>query len=191
MLRIALKEWAIVCDLLLSGEQVVLLRKGGVHEEAGPGRFRLEHDRFALFPAWEHQKPGWIKPRFRDRVQTYEREPTQIALRGFGVAGRIWEVPSRAAFDELDDLHGWEQPQVDMRFDYKPQRPLYLLAIRAYRSEHPKSIDVDPRYWGCKSWVDLRPEHAIDDVAAEPVLSDNEFAAVIDRIESVFSTGGD
>ena len=59
MLRIALKEWAVICDLLLAGEQAILLRKGGVHEGTGPGQFRLEHDRFALFPAWGASESGW------------------------------------------------------------------------------------------------------------------------------------
>src|SRR5690606_840280 len=54
MLTVALKEWAVVCDLLLEGKCSLLLRKGGVHEDRGPGRFELEHERFTLYPAWEH-----------------------------------------------------------------------------------------------------------------------------------------
>lgn len=186
MLNIALKEWAVVCDLLLSGEQVVLLRKGGVYEDAGPGRFRLEHERFALFPAWEHQKPDWIKPRYRGRVEVYAHEPQRMTLRGFGVAERIWSVPSREAFDRLGDLHGWESPQIDMRFNYKPDRPLYLLAVRAYVLADPVEIEVDPLYWGCKSWVDLKLEHAVDDARARVVLSDRSFEAVTERIDACF-----
>lgn len=187
MLDIALKEWAVICDLLLSGEQVILLRKGGVHEDAGPGRFRLEHNRFVFFPAWEHQKPDWIKPGFRDRVEVFDHEPERMTLRGFGVAERIWQVPSRVAFDRLDDLHGWERPQIDMRFNYKPERPLYLLAVRAYTLIVPKEIEVDPRYWGCKSWVDLKPEHTIDDSVANPVIGDDGFAKVVGRIDHTFA----
>ncbi|MEL7089128.1 MAG: DUF1802 family protein [Planctomycetota bacterium] len=65
MIDIALKEWACVCDLLLEGKTCLLLRKGGVHEYDGPGRFKLEYDRFALFPAWEHENLDWIKPGLR------------------------------------------------------------------------------------------------------------------------------
>jgi hypothetical protein len=31
--NIALKEWAVVCDELLAGRQVILLRKGGILEQ--------------------------------------------------------------------------------------------------------------------------------------------------------------
>lgn len=183
MLDLALKEWAIITDLLLTGEQVILLRKGGIHEEQGPGRFRLEHERFALFPAWEHQKPDWLKPPYQDRCETFEQEPTHLTLKCFGEAAKIWEVPSRAAFDRLDDLHAWDTPQIDMRFNYKPDRPLYLVAVRAYRLAQPKSIPMDDAYWGCKSWVPLRPEDAVDDMNAEPVLDAETFASVIHRID--------
>ena len=60
MIEIALKEWAVICDLLVAGEQAILLRKGGIEEAEGPGRFRLKVRRFVLFPAWMHQLPERI-----------------------------------------------------------------------------------------------------------------------------------
>ena len=62
LVNLALKEWAVVGDLVADGRCALLLRKGGVHEDTGPGRFRLEHERFLLFPAWEHERLDWIKP---------------------------------------------------------------------------------------------------------------------------------
>ena len=54
--RTALKEWAVACEALGRGEQVLLLRKGGISEE---GReFRIEHPEFLLFPTFEHQRTG-------------------------------------------------------------------------------------------------------------------------------------
>ena len=38
MLDLALKEWAVICDLLATGRQTLVLRKGGIAEEQGPGR---------------------------------------------------------------------------------------------------------------------------------------------------------
>src|SRR3954447_14252178 len=49
----ALKEWASVISVLSTGQQVVLLRKGGI-VEAKRG-FELLHPEFLLFPAFEHQ----------------------------------------------------------------------------------------------------------------------------------------
>jgi hypothetical protein len=183
MLHIALKEWAVVCDLLVEGRLAILLRKGGIHEDTGPGRFRLEYDRFALFPAWEHQDPGRIKPAWRGRVEVFDAEPSELTIKGYAFAERIWEVPSRAAFDRLDDLHCWTGPQIDMRFGYKPDRPLYLLALRTYRLERERTIVNTPRYAGCKSWVDLDPRDHINEMFGVAAMDDAAFTSLVTRVD--------
>lgn len=185
MLHAALKEWSIVCDLLSEGRLAILLRKGGIHEEAGPGEFRLEHPRFALFPSWAHQKPEMIKPAFRERVRVTP-EPAEVTFRTVAEAARIWEVPGRAAFDQLDDLHCWTKPQIDMRFDYKPDKPLYLVAVRCYTLAEPRTVTNDWSYGGCKSWVPLKESDAVDDSGATPAMSDADFQSLVRRIESSF-----
>ncbi len=54
-----LKEWATICNALERGRQIVLLRKGGIHESAG--EFELEHREFLLFPTYLHQKLEMLK----------------------------------------------------------------------------------------------------------------------------------
>lgn len=188
MLDTALKEWAIVCDLLAQGRMALVLRKGGVHEEAGPGRFRLEHDRFVLFPAWEHENLDWIKPAYRIRDEPIEGEPDEVSLQAYAEVARIWEVPSRAAFDTLDDLHPWTAGQIDMRFGYKPDRPLYLLALRVFKLPGAKVIPNRPAFAGCRSWVPLPPEDAADPAGATPAMDDNAMAALIGRVDRVFAS---
>ncbi|MCC6681722.1 MAG: DUF1802 family protein [Phycisphaeraceae bacterium] len=190
MLTIALKEWAVVCDLLVEGGLAIVLRKGGIHEEGGPGRFKLEVERFALFPAWEHQDPRKLKQAYQSRVKTFGQEPSELLIRGYAEAARIWQVPSREAFDQLDDLHCWTSEQIDMRFNYKPDRPIYLLALRAFRLPDAKLIANQPRYAGCKSWVDLDEADAIDESGAMPAMSDDAFAALLERIEKSMATDG-
>lgn len=189
MLNVALKEWAVVCELLLEGELAVLLRKGGIHERGGAGVFELEHPRFALFPAWLHQVPNRMKPAYRDRVQRFREEPAEVTLRGVGAVEHIWQVPSREAFDQLDDLHCWSRPQIDMRFRYKPERPLYLMAVRVHRLDEPKRIVNRESYAGCRSWVPLAAEDAVDDAKMEPALTLEAFAAVVERINETFGVG--
>ena len=188
MIRVALKEWSIVCDLLLEGQLSILLRKGGIHEEGGPGEFRLEHPRFALFPSWAHQKPEMIKLQLRDRVRVLP-EPAQVTFHAIADAARIWQVPSRTAFDQLDDLHCWSAAQIDMRFNYKPDKPLYLVAVRCHRLARPQTIDNDWSYGGCKSWVPLKESDAVDDSGATPALSDAQFDALIHRIDESIRSG--
>src|SRR6202051_3543353 len=52
---IAFKEWAVTVRALAEGEQLITLRKGGIREPGKP--FRLAHERFFLYPTFDHQ-PG-------------------------------------------------------------------------------------------------------------------------------------
>jgi hypothetical protein len=178
----ALKEWSIVCDLLQEAKLALLLRKGGIHESSGPGVFELEHPWFALFPSWAHQKPEMIKPEHRPRVQVIA-EPPSIPLNAFAHAARIWQIHSRASFDHLEPLHCWTKAQIDMRFDYKPQNPLYLMAVRVYRLPLPATIPNHAEYAGCKSWVPLRPDEEPQALPAQPVMTDDAFASLIAQVD--------
>lgn len=181
MLNVALKEWCIVCDLLLEGKLAILLRKGGISEPGGAGVFELEYPRFALWPSWAHQMPDRIKPEHRDRVQVLD-EPFEQTITGIADAVKIWEVPSREAFDSLDDLHCWAKPQIDMRFDYKPEKPLYLMALRAWRLSEPQTVLNVPDYAGCRSWVPLAEQDAINDSNLIPTMDDEKFESILNRV---------
>ena len=56
---IAFKEWAVTVRALAEGEQLITLRKGGVREERKP--FEFEHDRFFLYPTFEHQRNDVVR----------------------------------------------------------------------------------------------------------------------------------
>jgi hypothetical protein len=58
----ALKEWSVTVDSLLAGRQILLLRKGGIHEQHNG--FHLEHRRFFLFPTHVHQSLHTLHPSF-------------------------------------------------------------------------------------------------------------------------------
>lgn len=188
MLNIALKEWSVVCDLMLEGRLAILLRKGGIAESGGPGVFVLEHPRFVLFPSWAHQQPHMIKAAFRDRVERFESEPPQITFRALAAVEKIWPVTDREKFDQLEDLHCWSDPQIDMRFQYRPLRPLVLLAVRVYRLERPKAIRNCPEYGGCRSWVELHEGDEVEDQGAEPVLDGGRFVRIVERIDDALGS---
>ncbi|HZE05054.1 MAG TPA: DUF1802 family protein, partial [Solirubrobacteraceae bacterium] len=50
---IAFKEWAVTVRALAEGEQLLTLRKGGIREPEK--HFKLEHERFFLYPTFDHQ----------------------------------------------------------------------------------------------------------------------------------------
>ncbi len=167
-LHVALKEWAVVCAALESGQQAILLRKGGIHEAGG--EFELENREFLLFPTYLHQSARMLKDAAQSGLETRTAEPAEVRLSAAGVVTDIIPVPSRARMDALDDEHIWAAPLIDMRFSYKPENPLYLLLVRAYQLHAPLTVANTPAYAGCKSWVPL--EHAVATGDALPVLDD-------------------
>ncbi|QDU72161.1 DUF1802 family protein [Mucisphaera calidilacus] len=182
MLTHALKDWHAVTNLLAQGEVCLTLRKGGIHEPSGPGVFELEHPRFLLYPAYEHQKPEGIRPEFRHLI-TDTTEPDRVTLTAWAAAEAIWIAPDRDRLEPLRDLLAWDTPQIDMRFDYKPDRPVYAVLLNVTRLPQPVTVDNRPEYRGCRSWVPLHPD---DETPPEgtPALTHDHLAAARDRIET-------
>lgn len=170
-LPVALKEWASVCEALGRGRQMILLRKGGIYEAGG--EFEIEHRQFLLFPTYLHQNAAMLKSEHRAELKKVSAEPQKIHISLAAEITDIVPMPKRTAMDALDDEHIWTAPLIDMRFNYRPQNPLYLLLVRAYRLGRAVTIDNTPAYAGCKSWVPL--ESAVDTANATAVLDDGEF----------------
>jgi hypothetical protein len=170
-LQVALKEWASVCGALSRGRQIILLRKGGIYESAG--EFEVERRQFLLFPTYLHQNAAMLKSDERAGLLKLSAEPQKIEISLAGSITDIVAMTSRAAMDALDDEHIWTRPLIDMRFNYRPENPLYLLLVRAYRLARAVTIDNTPAYAGCKSWVPL--QRTIETAGAEAVLNDAEY----------------
>lgn len=183
----ALKEWAVVCDLLAGGRIALLPRKGGIREWGGPGVFELEHRDFFLFPTREHEKPDRIKPDFLLHACGCSGNGDTVKIGARATAEKIWRVPSRAAFDRLDDLHPWLPPAIDMRFDYKPENPLYLVALRVRKLNTPLAIPHRESYRGCRSWVPLEPEDVPDTAGETPAMDDARFSEILGRVNTAFA----
>ena len=56
---IAFKEWAVTVRALAEGEQLITLRKGGIGES--DRHFALDHDRFFLYPTFDHQRYDLVR----------------------------------------------------------------------------------------------------------------------------------
>jgi hypothetical protein len=170
-LQVALKDWAVVCEALSSGRQMILLRKGGIYEAAG--EFEVENREFLLFPTYLHQNAQMLKEDARSGLEKRSEEPKEIPISAAGVVTDIVQLKSREQMARIDDEHVWAKPLIEMRFNYRPENPLYLLLVRAHRLVEPLTIANTPAYAGCKSWVPL--DQAIEVGGALPVLDDARF----------------
>jgi hypothetical protein len=170
-LSVALKEWSIVCRALAEGRQIILLRKGGIHDRGG--RFELEHQSFLLFPTWLHQRPELLKLPEAEALERVVAEPDTVSIAAAAEVTDIVPLTSRAAMARLDDQHIWSEELISQRFDYKPANPLYLLLVRVYLLEQSVTLENTPAFAGCRSWVPLPV--SIPAASAVPVLADESY----------------
>jgi hypothetical protein len=178
-----LKEWDSVVRALADGRQTVLLRKGGIHETEG--RFEIERRTFVLFPTWLHQRIDWVKPADRGGVHPRTSEPDEIDLAACAEVTDIVRVARRPQIDAIDDELIYLPPLIDMRFNYKPHNPLYVLIVRAWRLPEPVRIANTAEYAGCKSWVPF--VEPIDISGATPAIEDTAFASRQSRLIQILS----
>src|SRR5438477_10134312 len=110
MLRHALKEWAVICRALEEGRQAILLRKGGIAEDAG--EFRVEHTRFWLFPTYVHQQRNGIKPEAMPLLEDVEKSRPSanvVRLAHFAEVTGVYHVHQLFGVLLLEDMHVWSE----------------------------------------------------------------------------------
>lgn len=170
----AFKEWAIIVDALGRGEQILLLRKGGIHEDRGG--FRPEHLRFFLFPTRYHQQRECVIPsaqaRF-DEILLLRPAAETVRLEFGAELVEARRLQSLARAEALRRQHIWREEVIARRFDWGSERTIHALAVRVFRLARALEIPMTRAYGGCKSWVDLECDLTTD--GAVPVLSDAAF----------------
>jgi hypothetical protein len=166
-MMIGFKEWALVCEELGSGRQSIILRKGGIAE--GREGFRFQHPQFLLMPTLFHEQVSKLKvpadtvlPKLKDGLHTLSHMARVEWTRDL----TDWEQIRR-----LDGFHIWNERVIRERYEYDAKQGVSLAFVRVYALRDSVSFPDEPRFGGCRSWVNL-PEipatgHAL------PVLDDS------------------
>lgn len=176
--EVALKEWAVTIQALAAGDQLILVRKGGILEETR--QFRLEETSFYLYPTYEHQRKELVKKEYRETLEQtkagIELPPKEVTItHAAHVTDDIAIREDAAALKRIDPFHILTHDYAQERLLWQPSEPLHILVVRAYRVTDPKTIPVESAYIGCKSWLTLA--NPIADTDLEPVLTDEQFLA--------------
>lgn len=184
--RLALKEWAVTVAALREGRQVLLLRKGGIHEPGG--ELKVRGRELFLFPAYEHQRQDLLKPEAARRYAAHldparEREES-VVLDAFARLEEVLELAEARLAFRLAEHHIWTEEYVRQRVEYKPERPLQVYVLRVHALLERVAIPRVPRYAGCRSWVDLEEEVQ---AAARPVLDDAAFARRLEAVRGLLA----
>lgn len=171
---VALKEWATVLAAMARGEQILLMRKGGL-VEPGSG-FELVSTSFVFYPTFEHQAVTYLRDPYQasfDEALRARAPEGHVRIDLGGVVVSSMQSRDPGIVERLAPFHIYNQSFVSQRLKWQPEQPLVLVAVRAFRLMTPQLLPVSPRYAGCKSWVDLETPLPLGDV--RPVLDDAAF----------------
>src|ERR1041385_7305373 len=172
-MRIAFKEWAVDVDGLGRGDQIIVLRKGGISE--GRSGFQMEHNRFFLFPTMFHQQRESVQSAAQLRYDALapKLSPDFVRIEIF-VEVVDWKLlDSLDAALRLRGQHIWREEVIRNRFGWGKSESIYALAVRAFRLPLPAELPMRAEYSGCKSWIEC--DEPISPDGAQPVLTDREF----------------
>ena len=97
---IAFKEWAVTVRALAEGEQLLTLRKGGIREP--DKHFKLEYERFFLYPTFDHQCSELVRESHQPELvralelevsahhRTDDRKSRRCGIEGSCVTWKLW-----------------------------------------------------------------------------------------------------
>ena len=160
----ALKEWSNVVGALGRGEQVILIRKGGLADPS----FGVEAERFYLYPTYFHQ--GEAEAR------------ASVTITHWCEVVRTWSVQELAALERLGPLVAIPMETLEARYRFRPDQALYVIAVRTWKLATPAEVRYRDEYGGCRSWISVDDE--IDIHGSTPVLGEAELLAKIRDVES-------
>jgi len=175
---IALKEWAIICKALEDGKQMLLLRKGGIMEYRKG--FEVKHNEFLLYPTFEHQSIESIKDEYKEKIKEISEEhnisyynnnrkkidendnnfntASNNIIKLLAKVEDVIEISDKFTISELRDYHIWSDEYVTMRMNYNPSKPMNVLLLRIYKIRKPLIVDINDKWAGCKSWIDIETD---------------------------------
>jgi len=181
---VALKEWAAVLEAMARGEQLLLIRKGGLIEP-GSG-FELRSTSFVLYPTFEHQTVNYLRSPYQRYMEEALRQRAPEGRVRIGLFGEaVHSMPSRdpAIVERLRAFHIYNDAFLSQRLKWQPDQPLMIVIIRAFRFGAPHLLAVAPHYAGCKSWVELESPVSLEGL--QPVLEPSVFQQRLKAIEAL------
>ena len=168
------------------GEQLVLVRKGGLIEP-GSG-FELVSTTFVFYPTFEHQAVSYVRDPHQSSFESALRARApdgHIRIELGGVAVSCVQSRDPSLIERLAPFHIYHPTFVSQRLKWQPNQPVAIIVVRAFRLATPQMLPVSPRYAGCRSWVELEAPLALGEI--QPVLDDVTFQRRLRDLTALFS----
>lgn len=174
-------------DALGRGEQIIILRKGGISE--GCGGFKVEHERFLLFPTLFHQQRESVIESAQARYNEISpglAKADRVRIEFYGEVVDWRELTSLQDAERLRGQHIWRDEVIAERFDWGRKKEIYAMAIRVWRLADGYELPMRESYGGCKSWIELEEQISTD--GARPVLTEEQFGKQLKKFQSALQS---
>ena len=197
---IAIKEWAVTIRALSEGEQLLIFRSDGENED-----FALEHQRFFLFPTFEHDRNDVVRgahvPELRRALEEGVwpdgdppisaltqpggiEQPDRVRVRAWAEVAGQYTITNQRAISELSPFYIWTPDYARKRLGWRRGTPLHVTLLRTHRIPRPVTIRVRPEHDFGPDWLEITRELPFE---GTPVLSEIEVGRVQEEIESIVS----
>lgn len=190
---VALREWAVTCDALARGEQILLIR-GDVTALAAPAAgagdgpdapgSRLRHEEFWLMPRWDDHDARDVADPYRDRIRALEglrRDDDMVRVQFYATVEYSERVTDPDRLLALDGQHTLNSVAVERRLRETEGGLLFLL-LRVFRRDSAAVVPTERLGDDEGPWVGLRSGAVGEELTAggdgpslEPVVGDEEF----------------
>ncbi|CAM2777066.1 DUF1802 family protein [Rariglobus hedericola] len=169
----AFKEWHAIVEALGHGEQILVLRKGGISEGRG-GFDAARAGRFWLFPTQFHAQADKTKPHAARFFGPATSSDTVVLSYFADIVHHTFltDWPDVAA---LDSHHLWNEAAVREKFDWSQPPGVHAFVVRVHRLATPLILSLTADMGGCKSWIEVPADFSAQGSA--PVLDDESFQA--------------
>jgi len=163
----SLKEWSSVIDTIGRGDQVILIRKGGIAD----ADFGLEAQQFYLYPTYFHQGESDHR--------------AGVSVTHWCEVARMWRIRDIDSLYRLAPQIAMPRETLEARYRFRPDQALHVIGVRTFRLAKPVEVKFREAYAGCRSWLSVDDE--IDTAGSTAALSENELTARLDAIDSLLS----
>ena len=182
----AFKEWNVIVNALGRGDQVVIMRKGGIDE--GENGFEIKHKRFWLFPTQFHQQKEMVIPSAAEHMtvgSSIDSDSQSIPIQCHCEVVAHFELTQIEQIARLRNQHVWKDEVLIQRMTSGPQNQLHALIVRISKLPNPIEIQMHADYGGCRSWIELK--ETLDPTNAVPVMDEMTFEAKFQTFKEVIA----
>src|SRR5207302_1679082 len=123
-----------------------------------------------------HEQPGKVR---EIDFEFSQANATRIDIKHSATLDLVRTITSWKTVDALAPLHILKSEVVRERFEYNDAPGVHVALVRVFRLVPEWTIVDEPRYGGCRSWVNLPPIPA--ELRFEPILGDSEHLVRRDR----------